>query len=90
MPFSHTKTHTLLLVFSLFVTLADPAFDPQAFKKFKKSGDKPVCLVNYQEKTVECNYKNMTECRDQYGQPGRHMVICFPRKSLKLDEDKKK
>ncbi len=80
----------LLLLFSLFITVPDPAFDPQAFKKFKVSGDKEVCLVNYQLKTIECNYKNMTQCRDEYGKEGRHMVICFPRKSLKLEVDKKK
>jgi hypothetical protein len=75
----------LYLLFSLFVVIPDPAFDPMAFEHFKKSGDKAVCLVDYTNKTVECNYKNITECREMYGKD-RRVLICFPRKSLKLGE----
>lgn len=64
----------------------DPAFDPQAFRHFQKSGKENICLVDYVNKTVECNYKTMAECREVYGK-GRHVVICFPRKSLKLGDN---
>jgi len=74
----------LLLLFSLLVTIPDPAFDPMAFKRFKKSGVKDYCLVDYGNKVIECNYNDMTSCRENYGKD-RRVIVCFPRKSLKLE-----
>lgn len=76
----------LYLLFSLFVTVPNPPFDAEAFKHFKKSGDKAVCLVDYGNKSVECNYDTMAECREMYGKDHR-VLICFPRKSLKLGDE---
>ena len=79
------------MLFFLFSLLLEFVIQPDladflAFKNFKKSGTEAVCLIDYQNKTVECNYKDMTECRNEYGK-GRHMVLCMPRKSLKLGDN---
>lgn len=74
----------LHFLFSIF--LVDPAFDKQAFKHFKKSGNEAVCLVDYQQKTVDCSYKTMALCREQYGKD-RRVAICFPRKDVQMDGD---
>lgn len=76
----------LLLIFNLFVVVPEPAFDPQAFKHFKKSGKEDVCLVDYNKKTIECDYKTMMECRNEYGKDKR-IIVCFPRRSLKLGDE---
>jgi hypothetical protein len=70
----------ILFLYSLFVTV-----DPQSFKHFKKSGHEAYCLVDYQKKTVSCEYKTLPECRDQYDT--HKSSICFTKKSLKLEGD---
>jgi len=70
------------------MTLADPAFDPMAFKHFKVSGDEQFCMVHYSEKRIECKYVTYNDCRNDYRD--NHVSICFARKNLKLEVDKKK
>jgi hypothetical protein len=70
----------ILILLSLLV-----AVNPEAFKHFKKSGTAQYCLVDYQKKTVQCEYKTMDECRDQYD--NHRIIICFSRRSLKLQGD---
>lgn len=67
----------VLLLFSLMLLNAT-----DAYKHFSKSGHEAVCLVNYQDKTIKCDYKTMRDCTEQYGKV--QDVICFTRKSLKL------
>jgi len=67
----------VLLLFSLMLLNST-----DAYKHFSKSGHEAVCLVNYQDKTIKCDYKNMHDCREQYSKV--HDVICFNRKDLKL------
>lgn len=69
-----------LLLFSLLLTLST-----DSFKDFAKSGHEAVCLVNYNDKTVKCDYKSMNECRDHYA--NNTSVMCFSRKRLKLKGD---
>jgi len=70
----------LYLLCSLLVTI-----NPEAFRHFKKSGNQAVCLVNYADKTVSCDYKTMNECRAQYDE--HKIAVCFPRKGLKLGDE---
>ncbi len=44
-------------------------------------------MVNYADKEIYCKYKNMDACRNDY--TNHHVAVCFPRKSLNLDGDKK-
>jgi hypothetical protein len=70
----------MLLLFSLLLVLPT-----DSFKSFAKSGHEDYCLVNYQKKTVQCDYKTLNECREQYA---NHVSsLCFTRKSLKLKGD---
>lgn len=66
---------TLMLAFS------------NGFKSFAKSGHENVCLVNYQTKTVKCDYNSMTECREQYMKIKGS--LCFLRKNLHIKGDLK-
>lgn len=59
--------------------------DLEAFKQFKKSGTEAVCMVNYDTKTIECKYKDMEACRNDYA--NHKISVCFPRKNLKLGDN---
>ena len=48
---------------------------------FVRTGYAPVCLVNYQTKTIDCSYATMRACRDKYEE--NKVGVCFPGKDLK-------
>lgn len=58
--------------------------NPQAFRHYKKSGTEPFCLVDYQAKTVQCDYKTLNDCRDQY--QNHKCVLCFTKKRLNMGD----
>jgi len=70
----------ILLLFSLMILSPD-----YSFKHYSKKGNGDICLVNYQTKSIDCSYKTMKQCRDQYETVKG--TLCFSRKSLKLEGD---
>lgn len=69
-----------LLLFNLLLVLPTGSF-----KSFTKSGHEDFCLVNYHTKTIQCDYKTLNECRDQY--ENHISSLCFTRKRLKIKGD---
>jgi hypothetical protein len=72
-----------MMLYLLFGLLLTP--NQEAFKHFKKSGSQAACLIDYQKKTIKCDYRTMGECRQEYN--NYKMAICCPRKDLKLHGD---
>lgn len=66
----------MLLVLSSFLLLTGCSMH-----SFVRTGYAPVCLVNYQAKTIDCSYATMKVCRDKYQEIKGS--ICFPGKDLK-------
>ena len=54
-----------------------------SMNSFTKVGDASVCLVNYRERIIYCQYESIAQCREQYGKTN-DMNICFLKKDLKL------
>ena len=35
-------------------------------RSYTRTGDKAVCLIDYQHKTISCDFETLHECREDY------------------------
>lgn len=55
-----------------------------SLNSFTRVGNAPYCLVKYQEKVIDCSYKTINDCREQFNK--NTASICFSKKDLKLKD----
>lgn len=52
-----------------------------SLRSYTRQGDRPFCLVDYKNREINCLYKSLNECQQQYS--ANSLAICFKSDHIK-------